>query len=201
MKYLKLNRVTKDIGLFGKKGVGKTTILVLLAYLENKYYGTKIYTNIKGLKIPNVYIDNIDDLDKVKNDEKKIFIGDDFERWFFSRNAGSKKNLQLLQLLLDWGKYSCSLYYSAKREMSIDIGLRESTIEFWEVELRQRIFSNSGSKEIDKLNNVILRKYADFLYIKINRFDENLNDLPCYRIFNLKHIFSHFDTKTIVKQL
>lgn len=197
MSLLELNRVTKDIGIFGKKGSFKTTILSLIGYLENRYYGTDIYSNM-NLNFPHEKIGSIGKLKEIpKTSKRKMYIGDDFENWFFSRMSGSKKSIALSEILLNWGKINCGLHYSAKREMAIDVGLRESTVEFWEIEVKTFIRCPNAHDH----NKII--KYADFLYLKINRIDDNLNELKPLYVFYLKEILEKglFDTFEIIENV
>lgn len=195
MKLVKLKRQSKDIGLFGKKGVGKTTLLVLKSFMEFMLYDAQVYSNF-NLGFPHVRIKSLKDFDRIPNDDKrKVFLGDDFEFWFNSRNVSSKLNKDLVDVLLNWGKKNVSLVYSAKREMAIDKSLRESTIEFWELNLKQTIYNKDVTK------NNILKKYLNFLYIEVERYDQNLDGLPSFRIKNLQHIVPLFDTKEIIDNI
>ena len=192
-KLVKLKRQSYDIGLFGKKSTGKTLILSFLGYLKYKQ-GATIYSNYP-LNIPHKYINTLQDLNEIykENPNKvKIFLGDDFERCFNSRNTRGQINKELNDILLDWGKINCSLYYTAKRSMAIDIGLRDSTSEFWFPELKQ------GYKSENPNINKQLKDYLNFLYINITRFDENLDTLPSIRVFRLQNIVPIFDTQTII---
>lgn len=199
MNYTKLNRVTKDIGLFGVKGSFKTTVAVLIAYLENTYYNTEIFSNIKDLKFPHHYIKSIEELRDIGGSNRKLFVGDDFERWFYSRNW--KTNIELNQILLDWGKIYMSLVYDAKREFAIDKGLREATSEFWYNKPFLYIKSNTGDINKDHINNNILKKYADFIKIKIKRFNAELEPINSITIGNLPTIFKLFSTKEIINEI
>lgn len=190
-----VRRTTKDIGLFGKKGVGKTTILTLLALIENYCFGTEIYSNY-NLRIPYIKINNLEDFDRITTDKnRKVFLGDDFEYWFNSRSSHSKKNIQLNDVLLFWGKKNCSLVYTSKRELAIDKSIRESTMEFWELELKP-IFRHPN-----KYCNRVLWNYLNFLYIYVTRFDHNLNELKPFKIYNLHKIVPYFDTSEIIEDI
>lgn len=201
MKLLKLNRVTKDIGIFGKKGTFKTTVVVLYGFLEKILFNTEIYSNIKNLGFNYTYVKNLEDLNEIfTNYNRKLFIGDDFERWFFSRNW--QRNTALNDLLLDWGKYYCSIIYDAKREHAIDIGLRDATSEFWYNEPYLFIKSNTGNIKLDRINNNILKKYANFINIRIKRFNENLEPITQDLIIkNLPYIMKLFDTHETINPI
>ncbi|HEY0090430.1 MAG TPA: hypothetical protein VGB37_16390 [Candidatus Lokiarchaeia archaeon] len=200
MNLIKLNRPTKDIGIFGSKGSFKTTVAVLIAYLENTFYGTTIFSNIEDLNFPHIYVKTIKEAkEMITGENRKLFVGDDFERWFYSRNW--KKNLELTDVLLDWGKYYTSIIYNGKRMGSIDIGLIEGTTEFWYNEPKLYIRSNTGNSKTDEFNNNILKDYANFLYIKILRWNNNFMELPSIRIYNIQEIFKLFSTHEIVKEV
>lgn len=196
MNYIKLNRVSKDIGIFGPKGIGKTTTLSIFCYIFWRYGGFDIYSNYR-LNIPHIFVNSVNKLDRLLNDpcfnnfKPKILAVDDGERWFFSRNSFSSKSKSILNLLLDFGKCNCSIYTTLKREMALDIGLRESLSEFWELEL------------IPKYRNpkyqYVLNSYMNCIKIRIWRFNNNLESLPTWYIDNL-HLFRNvFDTSHIVK--
>jgi hypothetical protein len=194
-KLIEIKRTSQDIGIFAKKNRGKTLTLSILAYLD-QLNGTKIYSNYH-LNFEHTYIDSIDKLDKIKQDKnsKKRFIGDDFERWFHSRKATSKSNLELNDILLDWGKIKCSCSYSAKRLMAIDLGLRDSTDEFWNIILEQYITHK------DPKINRLMAKYINFLRIKIEKYDSDGNLIQTVYIKNLQNWIKLFDTTEIIKDL
>lgn len=138
------------------------------------------------------------DLNKIYNydvNTKKIFLGDDFERWFSSKTAKSKINKELNDILLDWGKINCSIYYTAKRSMAILIDLRENTSEFWFPEL----YLTYESKD-EKINNQ-LKNYLNFLEINVTRYDENIEELPSLTFTNLQNYVYLFDTTTQVQPI
>ena len=195
MKLIPLIRQSKDIGIFGKKGVGKTTILSLLGFLEWYFYNTVIYSNFH-VNYPHIRVRNRSDFDKIPNDNRrKKFLGDDFEFWFSSYESINKKTKHLNEVILNWGKKNTSLTYTAKREMGIQKSLRESTIEFWELSLKPLY------KHPDAIKNNELKGYLNFLYIYVSRFDENIDPLPSYKIKNLDKMAILFNTKEIIEEL
>lgn len=200
MKYVPLNRVSKDIGIFGKKGVGKTIVLSWLGYIEYKFYNSIVFSNY-SLNYPHVFlgrsIENYDIIYEFSPRVPKILLLDDAESVLFSRDYGTKVSKELLnEILLNLGKYNCSVVYTAKREFAIDIGLRESTCEFWELELKPiyKYIEPGANAELEKYYNYLLSKYLNLLYIEIMRFDEYFEELPVYRIFNLDKICNLYST-------
>ena len=188
-------RSSKDIGLFGVKGVGKTTILSMIGFIRWYFNDVDVYSNIP-LSYPYYFIESLEDFDEICVDGRnKIFIGDDFDYWFESRGYSSKVNKQLNEILMFFGKKSTSLVYSAKREMAIDKSLRESTVEFWELELCQRVVHP------DPVKNRLLKQYMNFLFVLVNRYDRNLAELPSYRIQNLHQICQLFDTRHMISKI
>lgn len=186
-------RTSKDICLMGNKGVGKTTVLTLLGFLNWYIFDAEVYSNYV-LTFPHILIDSFEEFDKISfSDSKKVYLGDDFEYWFHSRNW--KKNINLSEVLLFWGKKSCSLIYSTKRPMAIDVSLRDSTVEFWDVSLRQRVYNK------DKFKNEFLKKYLNFLMIECLRLNSDLDDLGTLRIKDLVAVSRLFDTKGMVNKL
>ena len=55
---IKLNRFTKDIGVFGKKGIGKTLLISGIGFLRNKLYGDTIFSNYP-LSYDHYFINNL----------------------------------------------------------------------------------------------------------------------------------------------
>lgn len=163
--------------------------------MEYSLFDTQIYSNY-GLNFPHKRVRSLKEFDNIPNDDKrKIFLGDDFEYWFNSRSTGSIKNKSLTDILLFFGKKNISLTYVSKREMAIDKSLRESTMEFWDIKLKQKYIHP------DKNKNNILKNYLNFLYIQIERYDDNLDPLPTFRINNLQYITPLFNTKEIIQDL
>lgn len=202
MQLTRLLRTSRDVSVAGKKGVGKTQILSLVGFLYWILNDAVVFSNYDSLIYPHVYIPSIEMAYKIFQYPKevpKIFLGDDFERWAFSRMSNNAQNIEFLNdILLDWGKWNCSLYHSAKRQKAIDIGLRESDCEFWELELKPLFVSNTGDPKQDSKNNEIMRQYLNFLYIKINRFDEYLNPMIPIKVKNLENICKLYDTHEVV---
>lgn len=196
--FTRLRRKTYHVGLFGKQGEGKTTVISLLGFMHRVLNGAVVFSNYP-LGFPHVLIDSLEGLGSIYNYDPnvpKVFCGDDFERWFNARANRSKINKELGDILLDWGKISCSLIYSAKRNQIIDIGLRDATCEFWYPEL------NLAYCCVDNpLLNKRLKDYLDFLEIVIYRFDENLDELPSIVVGDLVRISKLFDTQTTVSPL
>ena len=189
-KYVKIKRQSYDIGIFGKKGCGKTILLSFIGFLKKKQ-GFIVFSNYP-LKYNHIIINDLKDFNKIYEYDKnvqKVFLGDDFEKWFHSRLSKSKLNVEINDILLDWGKMNCSLIYTAKRSMAIDIGLRDSTCEFWFPELKPII------------NNNILYDYLNFLKIIITRYDENLESLPQITIKGLQYLSQLYDTQQIVNPI
>ena len=202
-KYKPLIRSTKDVMITSKKGTGKSQTLTKIGFLAWRYAGVKVFANFKTV-YPSVYIGNLEDLrlitEKYNKYIPKIFLGDDFEKWIFSRKSGSDENMEIInEILLDWGKHNISGYYVGKRELSLDIGLREEAQEFWETELRLKIRYISEDKEIQEKCNRILKKYIDFLKIHIYRFNEFYEPLDDFEFKDLRFIGSLYDTTEKIK--
>ena len=184
-KLVKVRRSSKDIGLFGKKGSGKSTLLSILGFLHYMV-GTEVYTNY-DVNFPHIEVHRLIDLMNIPFDQKrKVFLGDDFDFWFQSRSASSSVNRSLNDILMFWGKNNLSLIYTAKRPMAIDIGLRESTSEFWDVQL-----SMNDKKDSDLPNK---KEYMNYLMLYIDRFDDQFDYIGNLRIYNLDKIIGLFDT-------
>lgn len=199
MNLIKLKRNTYDIGIFGKKGCGKSVLLALLGYIRF-LQGYMIFSNMP-LKYPYIYVDNIETINmiyKINPDIKKIFIGDDFELWFNSKIKNIVKQ-QLTDIMINWGKVNCSLYYSGKRSMAIAIELRQNTCEFWFPELLLKYIVNTKNKRFNEYMNYKLSQYLNFLNIKVTRFDENIEKLPSILITDLIKIVKLYDTQIMIK--
>lgn len=201
---VEISRKTKDISISGRKGEGKTIILSLIGFMYWYYFDYIIFSNYDSLIYPHIYIPTIFESYKVLDLDKrkpKLFLGDDFERWIFSRLSSNKENIEFVNdILLDWGKANTSLIHTQKRSGAVDIGLRESDSEFWNCELKLKYISNTGNREIDTKNNYILSKYMNFLQIEITRFDENMEELQPLIIDNLHIISKLYDTFEVVRK-
>lgn len=191
---VKLKRSSYDIGTVGKKGIGKTLLESVYGFYKQRKQGYIVYSNYP-LNYPHIFIDNISDFNKILSSDvnkPKIFLGDDFERWFHSRNTKSKTNIELNEILLDFGKVSCSVFFSQKRSMSVDLGMRDSASEWWIPSLQLAYITNDQN-----LNNK-LKKYLNFLCLNVQRFDDQLQPLGTFQIHNLQHHVKLFDTTTII---
>lgn len=194
IKLIKLKRYGKDTCITGKKNCGKTTILTMIGLMNKCIYDCDIYTNYP-VNYEHIMIDDIEDIKKIPNDDKrKIFLGDDFELYLPSESK-SKNIKELKEILLNFGKKNIFLYYAIKRELNIQKSLRESTSEFWDITLKKWLYNDND------YNNDKLKKYANFLYINVDRFDENIDYIDSFRIYNIDKIFRYFDTKYIIKPL
>lgn len=194
MKLVPLIRSSYDIGLIGRKGVGKTFLLTIVGYWKQRR-GYQIFTNYP-VNYPHTMINNIQDFEKIlKIDKKKpkVFLGDDFERWFHSRSTKTNLNIELNEILLDFGKVSCSTYFSQKRSMAIDIGLRDSSSEWWIPSLELMYVTN------DKNLNNKLKKYLNFLCIHVDRCDDTLKTIDSFKIGNLPYLSTLYDTQAIIE--
>ena len=190
---VKVNRSVKDIGLFGRKGIGKTTVLSLIGFI-NFLNNADVYSSYH-LNFPHILIKDFNDFEKIRFDgKKKVFLGDDFEGWFHKRNFSKALNKDMNEILLNWGKKNCSLIYSCKN-LDVDKAIRDNTTEFWNIILKQKYYHP------DKKKNDILKSYLNFLYIEIERYDLYFERLPSIYIYNLDLITQLFSTKEIVKKL
>lgn len=192
---LRLKNVTKDIGIIGKKGTFKSTILNMFLFLNYKYNKCTILANYHP-NFPHIYCDSIDDyIEKVRDTPgKKMFGGDDFERIFNNRMSSSRLNLSLNDILLDWRKHNCSLIWTSKRD-NVDIGLREGTSEFW---FPTPTLQQQYTQYNEEIRN-ILKKYSNFIQINIERYDENLDELPTIKVKNIRNALKLFETTEIIK--
>lgn len=97
MELIPIKRKSFTIAFLGNKGVGKTLLMTLLGYM---YYlkGYIIFSNYP-VKFKHILIDSLKDFQNIYDlydmNIKKLFIGDDFERWFNSRNYKSKINIEI----------------------------------------------------------------------------------------------------------
>ena len=91
--FTRLWRSTYDIGIFGKKGSGKTMYMSYLGFCAQQE-GYTIYSNY-SLNYPHIRIRTMEDFNLIfKEDpvQKKILLLDDGERWLNSRVSSSKIN-------------------------------------------------------------------------------------------------------------
>lgn len=182
--FTRIIRNSYDIGIFGKKSAGKTLYMSYLGYLNYKLFDSIVFSNY-WVNFPHVFVDNIEDLNKIYDypiEKRKVFLGDDFERWFNSRTSMQKINKELTEILLDWGKINCSLIYTVKRLFAIDISLRAGTCEYCFPQLEVKY--SSDSVEL----NGIMSNYLDFLQLRVIRYDEDYNELPDLLVSNLVDI-------------
>ena len=189
--FTRLKRSCFTIGFFGNKGEGKTFVMALLGLIF-KQQGFIIFSNI-NLSYNHVRINNIKDFNKIYDydiNTNKLFIGDDFERNFNSRLFRSDLNVALNEILIDWGKINCSCLYSSKRNQIIDIGLRDTTDQFWYISKKLMYHS-------DYFN---INDYLDFYQIIIQRFDCNLNPLSTFSLSNLPLYKNLYETQEIVNK-
>jgi len=164
--------------------------MTYLGYLNYKLFDAVVFSNY-WVNFPHVLVDNVEDLKYIYEYpilRRKVFLGDDFERWFNSRTSLTKINKELTEILLDWGKINCSLIYTVKRLMAIDLSLRSGTCEYAFPQLEVRYRSDN-----DKLNKT-MKNYLDFLQLRVIRFDEDYNELPDLIIYNLKDVSKLYHT-------
>jgi hypothetical protein len=188
--FVKLIRTSYDIGIFGKKSAGKTILMSYLGYLHYKIYGSLIFSNYH-VNYPHIRIRSIEDLNHIYDYNirlPKVFLGDDCERWFNSRTSLRKINKELNEILLDWGKINCSLIYTAKRIMAMDIALRDGTCEFVFPELMLKWVSDD-----DDLNSLMVG-YLNFLKLRCIRFNDDFEVLPDIEYYDLVGMSKLYNT-------
>lgn len=201
-QYIPLKRKSFDILLVGNKSYGKTlTMTAIGEQAKNQNY--IVFSNYP-LAYPHILIDTLRGFDLIgqyPQNQKKIILMEDFEKWVHSRNAQEKQNLDIVTICADNGKNNASLVSTTKRPMAIDISVRDTTDIVIEASLIMPYLLNTGHPELD---TAIMKFWAtDFskLFVKLKCFDSNLNYLGTKYLTDLVRIGQLYDTQGIITTL
>ena len=172
--------------------------MILIGFLRFKQ-GYMIFSNMDNIKFPYTYCGSVDDLKEItKLDKsiKKMFLGDDFERWYNGRRASSKLNLDLNSITLDFGKCNCSLLYTCKYFSIMDMALKMTTSEFWNIDLV--CYKYPVNESIDLLE---WADHLENLAIQIKGINSSGEELRDRYVIRLHKWVSLYDTLGTVKNV
>lgn len=114
------------IGIYGLKGAGKTLLMTLLLFLEQKHLKKKIYINYK-VEFPHEKLD-LQSLAELDEQLQNSAIGiDELHMIADSRRAGAKQNLLVTYFVLQSRHRSVNMYFTSQFEHQIDRRIRENT--------------------------------------------------------------------------
>ena len=181
--------------IIGNLGVGKTLILVLKAY-EGFINQRIIFTNIKSLKIPNIYISDVIELGAISEgvavfDELQLFA--DSRKWYSFQNTAFNSFIYMSR------KRKLDFYYTSAVLMHTDIRIRELT----DYIITPTIIKNNEdipiAIKINEYDAITLQKIKSSvvnLNKKIKPFDDYIYNLYDTHenmggIMNKKEIFSN----------
>ena len=191
-------RQSNDICFFGLKGSGKS--LAMGYYAFKKYLADyEIFSNYAFI-FPYTPVKSLYDVQNLmeQTEKKKILIIDDAERWLDSKflTLGQKKGL--LNLTLDLGKagYGCDIWFSGKRPVAIEKGLRATT-DLW-IECTM-VLKNYDLKSYNEFLDY--KRYLDNYMIQMDTYDGNLEYVCTSYLDNLPVWGELYDTKQTIKKL
>jgi len=191
-KLVKIKRGSIDILLFGKKNQGKTLIQTMFGYLLFKK-GYEIFTNY-NVNFPHTRIKTLQDLKNITElpyYKKKVFLGDDFERWINARLT--RKNIDINSITLDFGKSNCTTIVNCKRLLNIDIIYRMGVSYFIDVKLIKKF------EPINNLEKRMINNYLNYYMIQLDIYDYYGDLVKTYIINNIQNYVNLFETIEKVK--